>query len=67
LKVVLNRSVVTCGEAGAGAIRFQLSKDMFVDHREQRLVLQCEPWDAARDDPRHLGLPLVDARFLKSA
>jgi hypothetical protein len=67
LKVVLNRSVVTCGEAGTGAIRFRLSKDMFVDHREQRLVLQCEPWDAARNDPRQLGLPLVDARFLRSA
>jgi hypothetical protein len=65
LTIIFNRSTVVCDGADKSAIRFGLSKAMFVDHCEQRLVLRCQPWSAATGDPRHLGLPIINVQFAK--
>ena len=61
--IKLNRSPVVCNRLDSNAIHFVLTKEMFVAHREQRLVLRCTPWEAATGDPRRLGFPLIGVQF----
>lgn len=54
-----NRSRVAFDVVGKHCVRFQLTRDMFVDFRQQRLVLNMPAAAGAVNDPRQLGLALV--------
>jgi hypothetical protein len=67
LTIVFNRSTVVCDRAETSTIQFRLSKAMFADHVEQRLVLRCQPWAEVAGDPRPLGFPIVSIQFARLA
>lgn len=63
LRILFNRSEVAGEKIGNGIVRFSISKQMFVDYQQQRLVLGTSRWQSGTDDPRQLGLPIVTIQF----
>jgi hypothetical protein len=61
IRVRMNRQWIPPEEYTFGdwSVSFPVHPDMFVDGEGQRLELQCPEWEAAEQDPRRLGLPVV--------
>ncbi len=66
LKILFNRTLLDCQTQANRSVRCRISSDMFVDYRQQRLVLGCARWDCGPHDPRHLGLPVLRMRLTKT-